>query len=162
MLVLPLGEQPLDLRGMHGGVEARVRSKRRILGERERVRRPGTVRRGRREPDDLPDTDGGCRVEHPPRPFDVDARHERPVGDRIDDRGEVHEDLDPFEQGLEIVAGDVHPVQLELRDAPGRFAHVEADDPVDVRFRGERGHQTLPEEAGDTGDRDGFVSHESP
>ena len=118
MVVLPLGEQPLDLGRVHRGVEARVRAQRRVLGERQRVRRPRAVRRGRREPDDLAHADRRGGVEHAPRPVDVHARHQRLVVDRVDDRGEVHQHVDPFEQRLQVVTGDVHPVQLEVRRAP--------------------------------------------
>ena len=82
MVVLPLGEQPFDLGRVHRGVEAGVRPQWRVLGERERVRAPRAVRGGRREPDDLAHADRRGRVEHPTRPLDVHARHQRFVGDR--------------------------------------------------------------------------------
>jgi hypothetical protein len=47
------------------------------------------------------------------------------------------------------------------RSARG-FPDVEPDDALDVGFRLQAAQQALPEEACDTGDRDGSRSHESP
>ena len=77
---------------------------------------PRAVRRGGREADDLAHADRGRGVEHAPRALDVDARHQRLVGDRVDDRREVHEHVDALEQRLQVVAGDVDPVQLEAAE----------------------------------------------
>ena len=162
VVVLPLGQQPLDLRGVDRRTEAGVRAQRRVFGQWKRVRRPRAVHRGRRESDDLAHTDRGSRVEHAARSLDVHARHQRLIRDRVDDGREVHEHVDPLEQRLEIVTGDVDPVQLEVWRPARRFAHIEPDDPRHVRLGLQAEQQTLPEEACDAGDGDGSRAHGSP
>ena len=110
----PRGQQPLDLRALHRGRE-RVRPQWCVLGERDRVVRPRAVDGRARHPHDLPHADVGRGREHPPRALDVHPCHERLVGDRIDDAREVHHHVDALEHRPEVGAGDVDPVECDLR-----------------------------------------------
>ena len=117
VLVAPLGEEALDLGGVHGGREARVGPEGGVLRQGHRVVGPRAVDGGGRHPDHLPHTDGGGRVEDPPCALDVHARHERFVGNRVDDGGQVDEHLGRFQQRLELGAADVDAMEGEVPDA---------------------------------------------
>ena len=146
MLVAPVGEQPFDLGGLHRRREPRVRAQRRVLGERHRVVRPRPVDRGVRDSHHLADPDRGRGIEHPAGAVDVDAGHERLVGDRVDDGREVDEHVGALEQRLELGAGHVDEVELEGADPPPGWAHVEADEAGHGAVRGEDGQEPLPDD----------------
>ena len=161
----PLVQQALDLGGVHGRPEPRIRTQRRVLGERHRIRRPRAVDRRGRDPDDAAHAHRAGRVEHASGAVHVDPRHQRVVHDRIGDGGEVHHGVAPAQERIELAAGDVDEVVLVAADGPDRFAHVETDDPRDAGGR-ERGHESAADEAGRAGDGDragdGGGRHESP
>ena len=147
VVLAPLGEQPLDLGTLDGGREVRVGAQWRVLGERDRVARPRAVHRRARDAHDAVHADRARGREDPARPLDVDARHERLVGDGVDDAGEVDNGVDALEDGLQVRAGDVDPVEFERAAAPLRLADVERDDARDVGMVGEPWEQPLPDEA---------------
>jgi hypothetical protein len=60
----------------------------------------------------------------------------------------VHEDVDAFEERLELGSGDIDEVELEPACASAGWAHVEADDARDRRVVGERGEQALTDQPG--------------
>jgi hypothetical protein len=152
VLVAPLAEEALDLGGVHGGCEPRVRPQRGVFRQGQGVVGPGSVHGGARDANDLPYADGGGGVEDAPGALDVDARHERLVGYRVDDRGQVDEHLDPLEQRLELGAADVNPLELEVPHPAARVANVEADEARHPIFVGEAREQPLTNEPRRAGD----------
>ena len=149
-------EQALDLGALHRGRELRVRAQGDVLGQRDRVVRPmrRTRWRSTRARSACAPTAAAasstCRV-----PLDVDPRHQRLVGDRVDDAGEVHDHVDALEQRREL--GSRRCRRGGTRRSRGRrsrLAHVESDDPIDVGMVGEHGEERLPDETGGAGDGD--------
>ena len=63
------------------------------------------------------------------------------VGHRVDDAGEVHDHVDALEQRFELGPGDVDAGELDVARPPIRLAHVESEDPIDVRMGGEHGEE---------------------
>ena len=155
-------EESLHLRRVHCGIETRVGRKgaSSVSGTGFVAQAPYAAVVERRMILRTPTATG--RVGAGARPLDVHTRHQWLVGDRIDDCREVHEHVRTLQQRLQVVTGDVHAVQLEVWGAPGGFAQVEADDAIDVGFGLQALQQSLPEEARDAGDGDGFGCHESP
>ena len=103
---------------------------------------PRAVHGGARDAHDPAGADRGRGVEHVARALDVDPRHERDVGHRVDDTGEVHDHVDALEQRLQLGAGDVDPVRIRpMRRTPFGLAHVEPEHAIDVGMRGEHGQQ---------------------
>ena len=91
--------------------------------------------------------------------LDVDPRHERDVGHRVDHTGEVHDDVDALEQWLQLGAGDVDAGEFHRPRAPFRLAHVESEHPIDVGMGGEHREEMAAHESGGAGDRDGMHPH---
>ena len=150
MFELPLVEQTLDFGCVGRRTEPRVRAQRRILGQRHRIRRPGAVHRRGRHPDDGADSHRRRRVQQPPCPFDVRARHRAVVRDRIEHPREMHDRLDALDQRLDLAAGDVNEMVFETRCTALRITHVQAHDPLDAG-PGERRHQPGSDESGRAG-----------
>ncbi len=152
VLLAPVAQESLDLGGVDGGCEARVGTQGGVLGQGHGVVGPRPVDGRARDADDLPHADGGGGVEDPPGALDVDARHQRLVGNRVDDRGQVDEHVGRVEEWLELGAADVDPVELEVPDAAQRVAHIEADQPRHLLLLGQSREQPLPHEPGCAGD----------
>ena len=98
---------------------------------------PRAVHGGARHAHDPLGAHCGGRVEHLARALDVHARHQRLVGDRIDDAGEVHDHVDALEQRL---PGACPRCRRGGTREPGRrrgLPHVEPDDPRHVGMVGQ-------------------------
>jgi len=98
------------------------------------------------------DDGGGGGVEDPPCALDVDARHERLVGNRVDDGGQVDEHLGCFQQRLELGAADVDAMEGEVPDAAQRIPNIQADQARHLRFVGQSRQQPLAHEPRRAGD----------
>ena len=120
---------------------------------------PRAVDGGAGDAHDAPGADRRGGVEHVARALDVDPRHERDVGHRVDDTGEVHDDVDALEQRLQLGAGDVDAGEFDRARAPFGLAHVESEHPIDVGMGGEHREEMAAHESGGAGDRDGMHPH---
>ena len=92
-------------------------------------------------------------------PSTLTPRHHRLVGDGVDDRGEVHEHVDPLEHGLELRTGDVDQVELERPRTAARLADVEPDDAGDAGLLRQAGDECLAHEPRHPGDGDAGHLH---
>ena len=101
------------------------------------------------------DADRGGRVEHLARPVDVHARHQRLVGDRIDDRRRgARSTSTPSSSGVSSRARDVDEVVL---GAARRRAGSRTSSPttrVTSAWSASTWQQRLPDETGRAGDGD--------
>ena len=134
----PFAEEALDLGALHRGREVRIRAEGRVLRQRDRVVGPGAVDGGARDAHDPARAHRRRGVEHVPGALDVDPRHQPDVGHRVDHAGEVHHHVDALEERFELGPGDVDPGELDVARPPIRLAHVESEDPIDVRMGGEQ------------------------
>ncbi len=143
MVVAPLRHQPLDLGRLDRRRVPGDGRQRRGLGDRDRVGGPGPVDHRRRDAHDPPDAGPGRGVEETAGAVDVDPRHERVVGDGVDDPRQVDDHVGPGQDGVEVGAGEVDPPHHQAAPAAGRSLTSRPTTLVDGGRRVEERQQVL-------------------